>query len=191
MQLSISWDLLIIVFFAVIMSYSTIVGQNGTLKIILSSYISLLTANGIASLFGKYLEASQPVVNALKTTPQENVVLLKVLLFVGLNLTLVLRGGFFVDVGTHHRFPIRILISTVLGVLSAGLIMSTVLVFLASSNADVLFLPDVKGVLDIPTKTLFVQSLIDYYHVWFAAPAIAFIVLSFWSQRSQPEAGGS
>lgn len=187
MQLSVTWDLMIIVFFAVIMSYSYIVGQNGTLKIILSSYIALLTANGIASLFGKYLEMSQPVVSTLKTTPQENVILLKVLLFVGLMLTLVLRGGFFVDIGTHHRFPTRILISTVLGILSAGLIMSTVLVFLASSNADVLFLPDVKGTLDIPTKTLFVQSLIDYYHVWFAAPAIAFIGLSFWSQKGSVE----
>lgn len=177
MEVALTWDLLIIIFFVVIMSYSYIVGQNGTIKIILSSYIAMLAANGIGNLLMKYLNLSEPIIKLVETSPEFNGVIFKIFLFILMTLILVLKGGFIVDMGRHYPFPIRMLILTIFGFLSAGLMMSTVLVFIAG-GANGLVSGSLHEVVQIPAQTVFVRSLIEYYNFWFAAPAVAFVIMS-------------
>lgn len=178
MEVALTWDLLIIIFFIVIMSYSYIVGQNGTIKIILSSYIAMLAANGIGNLLMKYIQFSQPIIPLFDATAESNGFLFKVFAFIIITLILVLKGGFNVDMGRNYPFPIRMLIVTIFGFLSAGLMMSTILVFISGGAAESLN-SNIQEVINIPTQTIFVQSLVEYYNFWFAAPAIAFVFLSF------------
>jgi hypothetical protein len=177
MEVALTWDLLIIIFFIVIMSYSYIVGQNGTIKIILSSYIAMLAANGIGNLLMKYIYLSEPLIEIVDTSTESNGIIFKILIFIIITLILVLRGGFLVDMGRDYPLPIRLLSLTVFGFLSAGLMMSTILVFIAGGTDG--FLSDnIPDVINIPAQTLFVKSLIEYYNFWFAAPAIAFVIMS-------------
>ncbi len=185
MPYSLSWDLLIIVFFVIIMSYSYIVGQNGTIKIILSSYIGMLSANGIGNLLSKYVQLSQPLIKLFDASKEENTVVFKILVFIAITLILVLRGSFSVDIGHHRSWVVRLGILTTFGFLSAGLIMSTILVFIASSSGQG-FLATVQDPAAMPIHTAFVKSLIQYYNAWFAAPAIGFMAFSFLQDEPPP-----
>jgi len=178
MQLALTWDLMVIIFFVVIMSYSYIVGQNGTIKIILSSYIAMLAANGLGNLLIKYIHISQPLIKVFDSTADSNSVVFKIFTFIVFTLILVLKGGFVIDMGRQNSFIVRLMSVTIFGFLSAGLIMSTVLVIIAGTSVDGLMGGTLHEVVNIPTQTLFVRSLIDYYNFWFAAPAIAFVVMS-------------
>jgi hypothetical protein len=59
-NLRLSWDLFIIVFFGVIIAYSFIIGRNQTLKIIIATYMAILTADGLGNLFQTYLLPTAP-----------------------------------------------------------------------------------------------------------------------------------
>lgn len=186
MEVALTWDLLIIIFFIVIMSYSYIVGQNGTIKIILSSYIAMLAANGIGNLLMKYIQLSDPIIQIFDTSAASNGVLFKIFAFILITLILVLKGGFVVDMGRNYPLPIRMLIVTIFGFLSAGLMMSTILVFIAGGLIDGFLISSIQEAIQIPTQTLFVRSLIDYYNFWFAAPAISFVLLSLIGYTQPP-----
>jgi len=177
MEVALTWDLLIIIFFIVIMSYSYIVGQNGTIKIILSSYIAMLAANGIGNLMMKYISLSEPLIKIVDTSTESNSIIFKILMFIVITLILVLKGGFVVDMGRDYPLPIRLFSITIFGFLSAGLMMSTILVFMAGGTNGFLSV-SIPEVIDIPAQTLFVKSLIEYYNFWFAAPAVAFVLMS-------------
>ncbi len=178
MELALSWDLVVMILFVVIMAYSFIVGQNGTIKIILSSYIAMLAANGLGNLIAKYILMSEPVVKVLATSPEENIVLFKIFVFLTITVILVLKGSFHVDMSKYFGLPVRILSTTIFGVLSAGLIMSTILVFVASTAVDGILVQDITEAIYIPYQSVMVQYLVTYYNFWFAAPAIAFVGLS-------------
>ncbi len=178
MEVSLTWDLVVMLFFVIIMAYSYIVGQNGTIKIIISSYIAMLAANGIGNLVAKYILVSQPLIKIMTTSPEENVVIFKMLMFVTITLLLVLKGSFEVDVSRHQSGSAKFVGTSIFGFLSAGLLISTILVFTVGSETDGLFGQNLQQAIDLPYRTLFVGYLVNYYDFWFAAPAIAFVALS-------------
>jgi len=186
MEVALTWDLLIIIFFIVIMSYSYIVGQNGTIKIILSSYIAMLAANGIGNLLMKYIQLTEPVIKVFETSSEANGILFKIFTFIVITLILVLKGGFVVDMGRNYPLPLKMLIVTIFGFLSAGLMMSTILVFIGGGVVDGVLISSLQEAITIPAETLFVRSLIEYYNFWFAAPAIAFVLLSLIGGNTEP-----
>jgi hypothetical protein len=190
MQTAVSWDLLVIVFFIIIMSYSYIVGSNGTAKIILASYVGMLAANGIGNLFAKSIHLSAPLIKIVETSADENVIIFKLFMFIVITLLLVLKGGFLVEVGRFNSWPLRMGITTVLGFLSAGLIMSTVLVFIAGGKVDSFLVSSLQEGVDIPATTVFVRSMLQYYNLWFAAPAVVFSLLSVFNVSVPPVSSG-
>lgn len=186
MEVAVTWDLLITMFFIVIMSYSYIVGRNGTVKIILSTYIAMLAANGLGNLLAKYIILSKPLIKVLTTNPDENVVIFKIFVFIVLLLALVLRGGFNVDIGYEESALNRIVSNTVFGFLSAGLIISTLFVYMADSGNTGVLIINIQESLNIPASTWLVKTLINYYNFWFTAPAAAFILASLMGPEPAP-----
>ncbi|MDP2690924.1 MAG: hypothetical protein Q8O95_00770 [bacterium] len=186
MEIALSWDLVVTIFFVMVMSYSYIVGLNGTVKIILSTYIAMLAANGIGNLAAKYIKLSEPLIKILSDDPNENVVVFKIFIFVVITLLLVLRGGFSVDITRHNDSLLtRFVTNSVFGFLSAGLIMSIILVFLVGAGVDA-STTVIQEALGLPDKTFFVRFLVRFYNFWFAAPAVAFVILSVIAPRYTP-----
>lgn len=187
MEVALTWNLLVIIFFVIIMSYSYIVGLQGTIKIILSTYIALLAAHGIGNLAAQYLALTQPLIKLINTTPEENIIILKIFVFVIITLTLVLKGGFFIDIAHQYSWISRFVVSTVFGFLSAGLILSTLLVFVTGFELHAEATTVLQKILQISEKTLFVRLFVDFYNFWFAAPAIAFVGLSLINPLAEGE----
>ena len=188
MNVHLSWDLFILVFFAVVIAYSFIIGKSQTLKVILGTYVSILCADGLGNLFAKYFVVSKTFMKAMKLfavgTEDQTVIFFKVLIFLVLIVLIAVRGMFDVEAEDNKPLSIRLIILFLLGLMSAGLMMSTVLVFISGAS---LIGTDITGsniLLDVYNDSRFVRIMVDYANFWFFMPGVTFIVLGFFNKKS-------
>lgn len=181
MDIKLSWDLFILVFFVVIVAYSFIIGRDNTLKVILGSYVAALAADATGNLFARYFGGSDLFVKILKFaalgTEDEAVIFVKVLIFVSLVILFAVRGAFTVSTQASSG-PTKLLVSIVYAVMSAGLIISTILVFV-SGVSFVGGTSSGTSAWDVYQQSRFVQSMVQNSYIWFSVPALAFLIQSF------------
>ncbi len=175
MDVRLSWDLFIIVFFAVIIAYSFIIGKNRTLKVIIGTYLAILTADGLGNLFEQYLMPSIPSLSGAEG--EQALILMKIIVFIIVIVLVTVKGSFTVDVFSDKALATRMLATFIFGVLNAGLIVSTVLVFISGFS----FVNGFYGMMSATSLYMesdLVRMMVDNYNVWFALPAIAFVGVS-------------
>jgi hypothetical protein len=177
MQILPTWDLFIIVFFAIIIAYSFIVGRNATLKIIIASYIAILTADGFGNLFDNFLLSEAKLMDLGVSLGPESLVVMKILTFVLVILLVTVRGSFFIAMDRERSLLLNIVTTGAFGFLSAGLIISTILVYV-SGGVFVGNATSAIGV-DITTDSLLASMMTANHNIWFSLPAVAFVVMSF------------
>lgn len=147
---------------------------------IIAAYMAILTADGVGNVFNEYLRPAAP---ALQGEPGDEVqVLLKIFVFVLVVVLIVIKGGFHVDVLPESSLVTRIMSNLIFGFLNAGLVVSTLLVYLTNGSF-------VAGTIQNAVETnlykesQFIQMMIDNYNVWFALPAVAIVLVSFFEPR--------
>ena len=180
MEINLSWDLFVIVFFAVIIAYSFIIGRNQTLKVIIASYIAILTADGIGNLVRHYFINQSPETTIEMVNQEGGMVVIKIFIFV---LTIVLvatRGRFTMNMSRPGSSIMNVILNLTYGVLSAGLITSTILIYTSGSS----LVQESQTILNEAVLAMYrdsrmVQTMIDNYNIWFSLPAITFVISSF------------
>ncbi|MFH1012571.1 MAG: hypothetical protein V1760_02385 [Candidatus Peregrinibacteria bacterium] len=179
MEINLSWDLFVIVFFTVIIAYSFIIGRNQTLKIIIASYIAILAADGIGSLLDRYLIGDTALVDTGLTNTESSLIVIKIMIFVFTIVLITTRGRFAINMGNTGSGMLNLALTMTYGILSAGLITSTILIYASGSSlvegGELLN----QAVLDIYRESQLVRLMINNYSVWFSLPAITFVVSSF------------
>ena len=180
MYLAPTWNLFVLILFTVIVAYSLIIGSNRTAKIILSSYVAILAADGLGNLAYTFFTNPNRVF-ALVTiqSASQSLVILKIMLFIGLIILLTLRGGFEPTVEPKGSSVWLLLVNLVLGTLSAGLIVSAILVYFSGGS----FLPNVGFTPTEIAKSIYEQSpiarlMIDQNSLWFSLPGLTMLVRS-------------
>jgi hypothetical protein len=183
MDLKLSWDLFIIVFFAIVTAYSFIIGRQETLKIIIASYIATISADGLGNLFTKFVGNTSffnKLVNflGLGGGAEQLASVMKILLFISIIVLLTIFGDYDVEEPPEQNSAIKLLVLTALSLLSGGLILSTIIVFanggsLISGTAAIS--DTFKVVYD---ESRFVRGLLDWHDVWFALPGLLFVFIS-------------
>lgn len=185
MEINLSWDLFVIVFFTVIIAYTFIIGRNQSIKVIISTYIAILAADGVSNLIDLYFLGANPTIKAFDFGSSEgNLVLIKIAIFVLCIVLITTRGKFNIDVSQSNSLTMRIILALAYGVLSAGLITSTILMY--ASGVSLVQESDVimnKAVLSIYQESKLVRLMINNYNVWFSLPAVAFVVSSFFGDE--------
>ncbi len=179
MEIVLSWDLFITIFFAIIVAYSFIVGKTQTIKILLCAYIALLFADGFGNLIEFHLRGVSPLVEVfLKFVGEDIFVLGKVLLFVLVTVFLTIKGGFAVNMAEGSGF-VNVIMTFVFAVLCAGLIISTILIFISGTSL-IGGGPGIEAsaIADIRNQSQLVRLMVDHYNWWFSLPALAFLVFS-------------
>lgn len=183
-----SWDLFILVFFAVVIAYSFIIGRNQTLKVILGTYVAILCADGVGNLFAKYLAPSQAFLKIMKlfsiSSGDQAVIFFKVLIFLVLIVLIAVRGMFQVDSSEHGSVSIRMVILLLLGLMSAGLMMSAVLVFISGASLIGTTMSAGNILTDVYTDSRLVRIMVDFANIWFLLPGLTFIVLGIIHKKS-------
>lgn len=179
MEVALTWNLVILAVAVMLFSYSFIIGQDHTIKLILSIYIAILTSDGIASLLQTFVFDPSPGWQALLAGREEAFfVWLRVGLLLMAAVVFVAKSGFHVTMGQHEKWSTRMLIHAVFAGLSALLFLSTTLIYL-SGNSFVEGMTTEALSLSIYEQSLLAQILVDYYQLWFSLPAMVFLVTSF------------
>jgi len=181
MELDLTWDLFVVVFFLVIIAYSFIIGKNQTMKVIISTYVAILAADGVGSIVEKYLVGSDPLIQIFTVDKISSaLIILKIAIFVFTIVLLATRGGFDINLDEEKSAFLYIAMTSVYGILSAGLIVSTVLIYTSGVSM-------IEGTVDLTNTIIYpvyqssflVRQMINHAHTWFALPAIALIFSSF------------
>ena len=173
-----TWDLFILVFFAIIVTYSFIIGRDQTVKIVIASYISILTADGIGNLLHQYFFQMSPVFPLNIVPPVNNyTIVAKVIVFSILIIVLMLKGNFAADVADGGSSLLSMVITAFMGILSAGLIISAILVYISGGS----FLAGISIAGSDLASSIYTQStlaklLIDNTGFWFTLPCVGFII---------------
>ncbi len=180
MQINLSWDLFVIVFFAVIIAYSFIIGRNQTLKIIISSYIAILASDGVGNLIEKYLIGSKALIHSLSIVNSEgSLLIIKIIIFVATIVLITTKGRFAINMTSTGSSLLNFGLMFIYGILSAGLITSTILIYASGASLvqEGLVLSDAMTA--IYKASPLVRLMINNYNAWFSLPAITFVVSSF------------
>lgn len=190
MNVNLSWDLLIIVFFGLVVAYSLIIGRNNNIKVIIATYIAALFADAVGNLFGKTLALSDNFMKMMKlfyiNTPEDAAALVKILMLIVLIVLLSVRGSYDVDVRTDSPVGFRLGINMLFGFLNACLIVSIALIFISGSSfivGDPVITSSAFN--DIYSQSNIARILIDNYSIWFMLPALSFLGISLFTQKSE------
>ena len=181
MNILLSWDLFISSIFIIILSYSLIIGLNGTLKSIISTYLGILCADGLTNILAEYVFSSDKVVKGLTlfdfTSTEQDLIAVKVIIFLSVIVALTVRGVFNVELSHMHSKTVSFLLNLIFGFFSAGLIVATLLIYISGASlltGDVLQ----SNIIELYTSSFYIRNMIDYYNFWFSIPVLIFI---FWS----------
>jgi hypothetical protein len=185
MQINLTWDLFVIVFFTVIIAYTFILGRNQSVKIIISSYIAILAADSIGNLLQRYFMGDKPIIRLFQSATESNtLVILKIVIFIATIVLITTRGKFQINMNGPSSLVTRTILSLTYGVLSAGLITSTI--FIYASGASLIQENNVvmsDAILLIYKQSQLVRLMINNYNIWFSLPAIAFVISSFFGEQ--------
>jgi hypothetical protein len=175
-NIRLSWDLFVLVFFSVVIAYSFIVGRNQTIKIIIASYMAILSADGLGNLFEKYILPTAPTLQG--DNGVQALVLMKIFVYVLVIVLLAIRGGFRVDILPENSAVTRILANLSFGFLNAGLMVSTLLVYLTGGS---FVMGTVQSSLhtNLYSESQFIKAIVDHYDIWFSLPAVSLVLVSF------------
>jgi hypothetical protein len=187
MNIQLSWDLFVLVFFVIIIAYSFIIGRDNTLKVILGTYVAALAADAAGNLFGMYF-AGSPIFSGMLRIAElgnemEAIVFVKVLVFVTLVIVFAVRGAFEVNTAPDSSSAIKLVLSFMYAVMSAGLIISTILVFVSGVS----FVgggsteTTSTALWNLSNQSQLIRGMVQNSYLWFAVPAFAFLLHSLHS----------
>jgi hypothetical protein len=185
MFLTLSWDLFIIVFFAVIITYTFIIGKTEAVKIILASYISIVAVQGIGSLLQRFQMELEPLWATFGLVFSNQLVsIVKLVCFIALILFIAIRSGVTVVYAKQEHSVVDGVLTGLFGFVTGGLLLSTLLSFVAGVPLLDMTLAQNAAVSPLIQQSQFMQIMILNQDLWFAFPAFLLIAVGFIGNRS-------
>ena len=188
MDLKLSWDLFVIVFFAIVTAYSFIIGRQDTLKIIIGTYIATLTADGLGNVFQSLIGNSSFFEKLVKFIGYGGGVsnfssILKILFFITIIVLLTIYGDFEVKEIVARRGSVNLMVLFFLSILSCGLILSTIIVF-ANGGSLIGGVTEISDSFkEVYEQSRFVKGLLDWHDLWFSLPGLALVMFSLFQKN--------
>jgi hypothetical protein len=190
MDLKLSWDLFVIVFFAIVTAYSFIIGRKDTLKIIIGTYIATLTADGIGNVFQNLVGQTSFFDKLVKFIGYGGGAanfssILKIVLFIVIIVILTIYGDFEIhDPPVGQNGFIGLVVLILLSILSCGLILSTIIVFANGGS----LIGGVSAISDsfreVYEQSRLVKGLLDWHDAWFSLPGLVFVITSLFQKNA-------
>ena len=183
MDITLTWDLVIVVFFAVVTAYSFLVGKHQCVKVIVATYISLVAVQGLVTLIGRFGGEYLLLEQSLGFHLEDDILSSAKLLFFMLVMILVaVRGGFLVEYGKVDWNVMNVLATGAFGLSTAALILSTLLAYVSGLpllSGELAFSPVIAPILG---QSELLRLIVEYQDVWFALPAVLLVVVGFYDQ---------
>lgn len=184
MFVTLTWDLLVIVFFAIVVAYSFIVGKDESVKIVIAAYIATVAVQGIGNILAMISTTTQPWIGALGLGMDMTVIsTVKIVLFVTLIIFLAIRGGFEMVYAKELEGVWQTVLTGAFGFATAGLLLSTLLTFIAARpilDTTINTSPSLDPLL---VQSRLVQMMVQYQDIWFSLPAFLLLTVGLLSNR--------
>jgi hypothetical protein len=154
-------------------------------KVIVAAYISIVAVQGIESFFIRYAPLWQQSLSNLHITLTPfSIALLKLGLFILSVIVLTLRGGLAVSYEGEPGVVMNTAITGLLGVAKAGLLLSTLVTYVAGmpimASAGVAPSAWLTPLLE---QSIILHIILDYRDLWFALPALALLLVDLLSKE--------
>ena len=179
-NITLSWDLFIIVFFAIVVTYTFIIGKKESVKVIIATYIAIVAVQGIGNVFLRIgSEAGLTGAGMLgvsSTTPVLSI--FKLVLFIILMILLTIRAGFSVQYAKESAL-VNVIVTSLCGIATAGLLLSTLLTYASSLPILDTQVPQLASLSPIIQQSVLMQLLLFNQDLWFAFPALVLIGAGF------------
>ena len=176
MDLTLSWDLFVIVFFGIVMSYSFIIGKHEAVKIIVFTYIAIVAGNAAGNLLEQLSSNSQPLLSSFGLSIGLSVLeSTKLAIFIATIILLAIRGGFDVEYGNDDSNIVNTVLTGVFGFATAGLLLTTIITFIAGAPLLDTQLAQTALLSPVIQQSSLMQIMILYQNVWFVLPALLLI----------------
>ncbi|MBI3331674.1 hypothetical protein HYZ99_01810 [Candidatus Peregrinibacteria bacterium] len=173
MDITLSWDLFIIVFFAIIITYSFIIGRTESVKIIIATYIAIVAVQGVGNILQRMLGDSSAVMKVLGLSLDiELVSITKLILFVIILIALAIWSGAQVEYKEEPGFVVHTLLTALFGFTTAGLLVSTLVTYAAGVPLLDQNLPNVQSLSPVIAQSQLMQIMILNQDLWFSLPAL-------------------
>ncbi len=178
LSLTLSWDLFIIVFFAIVMSYSFIIGKDQSMKVIIASYIAIIATQGIGNVLTRLVGTSQAAFASVGIPFDITLVsLAKIFVFAICIIIFVTRSGIDLSHTKDTGTILSIVYTGLFGFSTAGLIVSTILTYAGGNGildsgivTSSVLTPLIQG------STL-MQLMVLNQDIWFTLPAFLIVAV--------------
>ena len=185
MELSLTWDLLVIVFFAVIVAYSFIVGKDESVKIIIASYIAIVAVQAIGNILMMMNGQSQSLAQMLGLGLNMNIIsTIKLILFVGMIIFIAIKGGFEMEYAKDLDGVWNPIVTAAFGFATSGLLLIALLTYVSAKPILDETLKSAPLLQPLLTNSTLVNIMVDYQNIWFCLPAILLLIVGFLSSRN-------
>jgi hypothetical protein len=182
MNVTLSWDLLIILFVALVVAYSFIVGKEASIKIIVATYISLVAVEAIGDIALLLTNASTASMVGL-SLPPDVLVIGKTVLFAVAVVFMAMKGGINIEAGGGFGTAWDIAVSAALGFSTAALLLASLVTYITGKPLLDRTLASADALGGVELTSPLVGAIVDYQHVWFALPAVILLVIGFVGSR--------
>lgn len=181
MNLTLTWDLFIIVFFAIVIAYTFIIGKKESVKIIISTYIAIVTVQALGNVLERGLAYSGSLLGnyGLGTLDASALSWIKLAVFVAVIIFLAVRAGFDIVYANNMNPIVDVAITAVLGCATAGLLLSTLFVYVSGVPLLDNTLATTAPLVPAVQQSQMMRLLILQQDLWFAFPALALIATGF------------
>ena len=188
MTITPTWDLFIIVFFGLVITYSFIIGKLEAVKIIISTYIAILAVEGIGNVIERLTGESTPVLSIIGVSLDDDILTaIKLVIFIALIVFIAVRSGLEIDYRKDPGGPVNVLLTGIFGFATAGLLLISLFIFVS----DVALLDPNLETLEtaeaLMQKSRLMQIMLLNQDLWFSLPALILIAVGFVSNEGQEE----
>ncbi len=180
MEISLTWDLIVIIFFAIVVAYSFIVGKDESVKIIIASYISIVSVQAIGNLLEMLNGQSASMLDMLGFGLSMDVIsIIKLVLFTAMIIFIAIKGGFEMEYAKDLNGVWEPIVTGALGFVTSGLLLCGLLTYIAAKPLLDSTLAQAPLLQPLLQNSTLVHAMVDYQNVWFCLPAILLLVVGF------------
>lgn len=185
LNVTLTWDLLVIVFAAVITTYSFIVGRKESYKIILATYVAAVAVHAASGLLSWLLGHSEHLLVLLGLPSQAPLIgAIRLLLFVACIIVLTIRGGISVDMEEIGGLA-DIAFTAGAGFATAGLLLVILLTSIAGSPLLDPAMSTSPTLVPLLAQSRLAMALAEQQAFWFCLPAGLLIANGILSAKNE------
>ncbi len=179
-----TWDLFIIVFFGLVITYSFIIGKHEAVKIIISTYIAILAVEGIGNVISRITGDSRPLLSVLGLNINTDILTaVKLVVFIALIIFIAIRSGLEIEYRKDHGGPVNLVLTGLFGFATAGLLLISLFIFVANVRIMDPSIEKLEAVAALLDKSKLMQVMILNQDLWFALPALLLIAVGLLSNE--------